>query len=45
MNNRIAELRKALKLSQERFADVLVLSHATVSQIESGKARLTERNI
>ena len=36
MNSRIRELRKSLKLTQQEFADSLVLSRTTVSSFESG---------
>ena len=40
---RIRVIRKNLKLTQEEFGSALSLSAASISQIESGVVRLTER--
>ncbi len=45
MNERFKELRKALNMSGEAFGQVIGVGRATVSQIESGKITLTDRNI
>ena len=42
---RVRILRKDLKLSQEEFGKRLGLSVASISMIEKGTARLTQRNI
>lgn len=43
IGERVRVLRKTLKLTQEQFGDALSLSAASISQIESGVVRLTER--
>ena len=45
MNERIKELRKALNMSGEAFGQVIGVGRATISQIESEKISLTDRNI
>lgn len=46
INERVKYLRKEyLNLTQQDFADQLILGRATIAQIESGKINLTERNI
>ncbi len=48
LGDRIRELRKALNLSQEQFADKLGIGHAHVSKIEKGNGTPSEmllRNI
>ncbi|WP_329887493.1 helix-turn-helix transcriptional regulator [Pseudoramibacter faecis] len=37
MENRVEELRKALGMSQEKFAKALKVSRQTISSIETGK--------
>lgn len=37
MKNRVEELRKACKLSQDEFAKAIRVSRQTVSSIETGK--------
>lgn len=37
MKNRVEELRKARKLSQDEFAKAIKVSRQTVSSIETGK--------
>ena len=43
MNERIKELRKVLKLSQESFGKQLGVTGAGISKIESGERNLTEQ--
>lgn len=45
MNVRIKELRKELQLSQEEFGKKLGITKSAISLLESGKTRLTEKNI
>jgi transcriptional regulator with XRE-family HTH domain len=45
LNNRIKELRKALKLSQEAFAARIGLKGSSLSLIESGHRNITNQNI
>jgi transcriptional regulator with XRE-family HTH domain len=45
MKNRIAALRKTLKLTQEEFAERLGMKHSALSSIELGTNPLTEKNI
>lgn len=42
---RIKKLRKALKLSQEKFATKIGIQKNAISQIETGKNNLTEQNM
>ena len=37
MNNRVEELRKQRKLSQEELADVLEVSRQTIGSLENGR--------
>ncbi len=37
MNNRIAQLRKALGLSQMKLAEIVGVSRISISKIETGK--------
>lgn len=43
MNNRIKELRSALKLSQKAFGARLGVTDAAISSIESGRRNVTEQ--
>ena len=45
INERIKEVRKALKMSQTALADVLMMTQSGVSAIEVGRRNLTDRNI
>lgn len=45
MNLRIKELRKSMKLSQEKFGKLLGITKSGVSDIESGRRRVTEQHI
>lgn len=45
MNERIKELRKTLKMSQEAFGNQLGVTGAGISKIESGERNLTEQMI
>lgn len=45
MNERIKELRKALGLSQEAFADRIGLKGSAVSHLEIGRRNITTQNI
>ena len=45
INERVKELRKALKLTQDQFADELNITRSSLSVIEIGKTAVTERNI
>ncbi|HBF65889.1 MAG TPA: XRE family transcriptional regulator [Clostridium sp.] len=45
MNSRLKELRKSLNLTQKQFGDVLGITNSAISDIEKGKASLTDRNI
>lgn len=45
MNERIKELRKALKLTQQEFADRLSLKRNTIATYEMGKAAPSDRTI
>lgn len=45
INQRIKEVRKALKLSQGDLADVLMMTQGGVSAIEVGRRSPTDRNI
>ena len=44
MNTRIKELRNTLKLSQREFGSIIGL-RSSISEIENGKAPITERTI
>ena len=43
VGERVRVLRKTAKMTQEEFGNILSLSAASISQIESGVVRLTER--
>lgn len=45
MNTRIRELRKSLGLTMEAFGSSLGITKSAVSFIESGKSKITDRNI
>ncbi len=45
MHNRLRDVRKALKMSQAKFAKELGLTQTSLSMIEGGKTKLTEKNI
>lgn len=45
MNKRFKELRKALGLTQGEFGKVLGLSTSGVSEIESGRRKVTEQHL
>lgn len=45
MNERIKELRKLLKMSQEDFGKLLGITKSGVSDIESGRRNVTEQHI
>lgn len=45
INNKIKELRKFLKITQNEFGDRIGIAGSTISDIERGKLSPTERNI
>lgn len=45
MNGRIKELRKAMNLSQEKFGELLGITKSGVSDIESGRRKVTDQHI
>lgn len=45
MNNRLKEIRKELKLTQNEIGEKIGITGATVSDIERGKLSLTDRNV
>lgn len=45
MNNRVKELRKALKLTQLEFAKKINRSQTVYSQYENGSATITDRTV
>lgn len=45
MNERIKELRRALKISQEKFGGRIKISGASVSKIESGENNPSEQTV
>lgn len=45
MNSRIIEIRKALNLSQTEFAQKIGMKQTSLSDIERGQNKLTEKNI
>ncbi len=45
MNERVKELRKYLKMSQEDFGKLLGITKSGVSDIESGRRKVTEQHI
>lgn len=44
MNDRIKELRKAMNLSQEKFGELLGITKSGVSDIESGRRKVTDQH-
>lgn len=45
MNERVKVLRKSLNLTLEKFGEQISMKKNSLSQIESGKNSLTERNV
>jgi len=45
MNNRLFEVRKVLKMNQDKFAASIGMKQNSYSQIETGQIPLTEKNI
>lgn len=45
MNNRLKELRKALNMNQEEFGKLLGITKSGVSDLESGRRKVTEQHI
>ena len=45
MHERIKEIRLALKLTQKEFATKIGIQNSSFSEIENGKAKITERTI
>lgn len=45
MNTRIKELRKVLRLTQDKFAQSINISRSTLSAIENESINITNRNI
>lgn len=45
MNQRLREIRKALKLSQKEFGAKIGITNAAISRLESGSNKLTEQAI
>lgn len=45
MNDRIKELRKAMSLSQEKFGELLGITKSGVSDIESGRRKVTDQHV
>lgn len=45
MNERLKDLRKALKLNQEELGKRLGLIKSTISKLESGNSKITEQTI
>lgn len=45
MNNRLKELRNALKMSQESFAETIGVSRITVSQWENGEKPISKSGL
>lgn len=45
MNNRVRDLRKQLKLTQESFGKTIGMTRSNVCNIESGLVSLTDKNI
>ena len=43
MNKRIIKLRKSLNLSQKEFAEKIGLKQGTLSDLETGKAKIVDR--
>ena len=45
MNDRIKELRKVMNLSQEKFGELLGITKSGVSDIESGRRKVTDQHV
>lgn len=45
MNNRIKELRKELKLTQQAFADAIGISKSTIEAYEYRNVKVTDRSV
>ena len=45
MNNRIKEIRKKMKLTQDEFGKRLGISNTAISKIEKGENNVSEQNI
>nr|DAH86469.1 MAG TPA: Helix-turn-helix XRE-family like protein [Caudoviricetes sp.] len=45
MNDRIKELRKEMNLSQEKFGELLGITKSGVSDIESGRRKVTDQHV
>ncbi len=45
MNERMKELRKAMNLSQEKFGELLGITKSGVSDIESGRRKVTDQHV
>lgn len=45
MNNRLKKIRKELHMTQKDLGDILGITNGAVSDIERGKAVLTDRNV
>lgn len=45
INKRIRELRKELRLSQEKFGKILGISKSAICDMEAGRRRVTEAHI
>ena len=45
MNERLKELRKTLKLSQDAFGERIGMSGGGISLLEMGKSNITEQNV
>lgn len=45
IRERIKQIRKESKLTQEKFAEKIKISRANLTNIETGKTQITERNI
>lgn len=45
MNDRIKKLRKEMNLSQEKFGELLGITKSGVSDIESGRRKVTDQHV
>jgi transcriptional regulator with XRE-family HTH domain len=45
MHNRLKEIRKVMNLKQNEFAEKLGITQASLSNLEHGKAKLTDHHI
>lgn len=45
MKDRVRNLRKNLRLSQEQFGEIIGITNTAVSKIENGENNLTDQNI